>query len=426
MPRLLSVNSYHYRRGGADAVYFDHAALFEEEGWENAFFSMHHENNFESKWSKYFVDEIQIGQNYSLLEKVVKATKVVYSFEAQRRIAQLIDDYRPDIAHLHNIYHHLSPSILSTLKSKGVPVVMTAHDLKLACPNNKMLTAQGVCEQCKVSRYHRAIVNKCVQNSRAASTIIAVESSLHRWLDSYKKHVERIVVPSRYFIDKLVQWGWPQEIFRYIPNYVDSERFQCAFEPGQYFVYFGRLAQEKGVATLVKAAAAAKVPLVVVGTGPLESELKSLAAHLQAPIEFVGYQTGDALHKYLANSRANVLPSEWYENAPISVLESMAMGKPSIGARIGGIPEIVRPGESGWLFDSGSVEQLTSLLGEVASMPSNKISSLGRRAREIVEIEFSRKRYVNSMLALYSELGVKMSAATVQRVGPVHAHSAAM
>ena len=416
MPKLLSINSYHYRRGGADAVYLDHAALFEELGWDNAFFSMHHPNNLPSPWSKFFVDEIQIGHDYSLLEKIVKATKVVYSFEAQRRIAQLFDTFKPDVAHLHNIYHHLSPSILPTLKRAGIPIVMTAHDLKLACPSNKMLTSKGICEECKVARYHRAIVNKCVQNSRAASTIIAFESSLHRILDSYKKHVDRIVVPSRFFIDKLVQWGWPKDVFRYVPNFVNAEQFQASFEPGDYFVFFGRLAPEKGVATLIKAAAAARVRLVIIGTGPLQQELKSLAEQLNARIEFVGFQTGAALHRYVAQSRATVLPSEWYENAPISVLEGLAMGKPAIGARIGGIPEIIRPGESGWLFESGNVAQLAQLLTQVSGMANEQVALLGRRGRAIVEAEFSRTRYTNAMLALYGELGVASSNLAARQV----------
>ena len=134
MPRLLNINSYHYRRGGADAVYFDHAELMQTLGWDTAFFAMHHPENDVSEWSKYFVDEIEFGNAYSARDKLVKASKVVWSFEAQRRLEQLIGDFKPDVAHLHNIYHHLSPSILSTLKQAGIPVVLTAHDLKLACP----------------------------------------------------------------------------------------------------------------------------------------------------------------------------------------------------------------------------------------------------------------------------------------------------
>jgi len=149
MPRLLSINNYHYRRGGSDVVYLDHAALLEEQGWSNGFFSMHHPKNFETSWSKYFVDEIEFGHAYSMGQKLAMASKVIYSMEAQRKLERLLKDFPADVAHLHCIYHHLSPSIIPTLRDAGVPVVMTAHDLKIACPAYKMLNNTGVCEKCK-------------------------------------------------------------------------------------------------------------------------------------------------------------------------------------------------------------------------------------------------------------------------------------
>jgi glycosyltransferase involved in cell wall biosynthesis len=406
MPRLLSINIYHYRRGGADCVYLDHAALMEGLGWDNAFFSMHHPNNLPSAWSDYFIEEIQYGHEYSLSEKIVKATKVVYSFEAQRRLRRLIQDFRPDIAHMHNIYHHLSPSILPVLKKAGIPSVMTAHDLKIVCPNNKMLTQRGVCERCKVGKYYQVVLNHCVQNSLAASSIIMIESYLHRWLDSYRRNIDRIVVPSRFFIDKFVEWGWSRSLFTYVPNFVDAGSFRPEFEPGKYFVYFGRLSFEKGVATLIRAAAAAGVPLRLVGTGPAENELRTLARDLGGPVEFVGYRTGADLHDIVRSSRAAVLPSEWYENAPISILESFALGKPAVGARIGGIPEMVRRDESGWQFRSGDVEELAGVLAEVAATADPVVAELGRNARRLIEAEFNRDRYVRAMLEVYGDLGV--------------------
>src|SRR5690606_14766821 len=145
-------------------------------------------------------------------------------------------------AHVHNIYHHLSPSILSVLNELGVPAVMTAHDLKIACPNNKMLNARGICERCKGGRYFQVILNRCVLDSVAASAIVAMESSLHRWLRTYEKYLDRIVVPSRFFIDKFVEWGWNRDKFVHVPNFVDATRFEPCFEPGRHLVYFGRLA----------------------------------------------------------------------------------------------------------------------------------------------------------------------------------------
>ncbi|QLG88212.1 glycosyltransferase family 4 protein [Chitinibacter bivalviorum] len=407
MPKLLSVNNYHYRRGGSDVVYLEHAALMEKLGWSNAFFSMHHPKNFDSIWSSYFVDELEFGHAYSAWDKVKMASKVVYSFEAKKKISSLIHDFKPDVAHLHCIYHHLSPAIIPALKHAGVPVVMTAHDLKIACPAYKMLNDSGICEKCKDGSLLNVVKNKCLRGSTAASAIVTIETGLHNFLNTYKKHIDKVVVPSRFFMDKFVEWGWPADKFVYIPNYVDASQFDPDFYAGSYLLYFGRLAPEKGVATLMKAAKSANIPLKIVGTGPIEAELKILAAELNADIEFLGYRSGKELHDLIRGSRAVSLPSEWYENAPMSVLESFALGKPVIGARIGGIPEMVIDHETGWTFTSADSHELALLLSQIWAQSDESVSSLGRSARELVVRNFSRDAYVSAMQKLYAELGVK-------------------
>jgi glycosyltransferase involved in cell wall biosynthesis len=408
MPALLNVNNYHYRRGGSDVVYLDHAALMEEVGFRSAFFAMHHPNNLETPWSRYFIDEIEFGHEYTTLQKVVKASKVVYSFEAQRKLRALLADHPVDIAHLHCIYHHHSPSILSTLKQAGVPVVMTAHDTKMVCPSAKMLNHTGVCERCRDGTLLNVVKHRCVRGSLAASTIVAVEAGVHRWLDSYRRHLDRIVVPSLFLRDKFVEWGWPAERFVYIPNYVDATRFEPRFEPGDHILYLGRLVAEKGVATLLRAANDAGVPLKLLGTGAHEADFKALNASLGGKAEFLGYQTGAALHEAVRRARVVVLPTEMYENAPMSVLESMALGKPVIGAQIGGIPELIVEGETGWIFQSGSVPDLAQCLQIAMSTDDAHLMQMGRAARRHVERRFNRAGYVDAMLDLYASLGVRV------------------
>jgi glycosyltransferase involved in cell wall biosynthesis len=406
MPRLLNINNYHYRRGGADIVYLEHAALFEGLGWDCSFFAMHHPQNQECRDARYFADEIQIEHDYTPLEKAIKATQVVYSFEAQRRLRRLISDRRPDVAHAHNVYHHLSPAILPVLKRAGIPTVLTAHDLKLACPNNKMLAHGRICEACNGHRYHNVVRRRCVHGSLAASAVIAVEATVNAALGTWRDNIDRIVVPSRFLLDKLVEWGWRRERFTYVPNYVHAAACDADFKPGDYFVYFGRLSVEKGLPTLVAAAAQSGARLVLVGTGPEEGALRATVERTQARVEFAGYRSGEALHRLVRESRASILPSEWYENAPLGVLESLAMGKPVLGARIGGIPEMVREGETGWLFESGDVGQLADLMRSVAAAPDAQIERMGRLARADVEARYSRARYVDAMRALYASLGV--------------------
>ncbi|MDP2867927.1 MAG: glycosyltransferase family 4 protein [Methyloversatilis sp.] len=406
MPKLLNINSYHYRRGGSDVVYLEHASLMENLGWQNGFFSMHHPKNNPTPWSQYFVDELEFGQSYSLGQKLSMASKVVYSFEAQRKLKRLLADFSPDIAHLHCIYHHLSPSILPVLAGRGIPTVMTAHDLKIACPAYKMLNTKGICERCKDGSVLNVLKHRCIRHSVGASAIVMVESALQQTMQTYRRYLTRVIAPSRFFLDKFVEWGWPRAQFAYIPNYVDATQFSPIFGAGRYFLYFGRLAPEKGVGTLIRAAAAAGVQLKIAGTGPEQTALEVLNTQCGSPAEFLGFRSGADLHHLIQGCRAVVLPSEWYENAPMSVLESFALGKPVIGAHIGGIPEMIEEGLNGWCVPSGDTDALAERLREVSMMDTNILENMGKAAREYVEKFFNKDQYVSAIRRLYADLGV--------------------
>ncbi|MEZ5659004.1 MAG: glycosyltransferase [Burkholderiaceae bacterium] len=409
-PRLLSLNSYHYRRGGSDAVYFEHAQLFREHGWDTGFFSMHHPKNEPSPWSKYFIDELEFGNDYGVVNKLAMAGKVIYSFEAKRKINQLIDDWRPDVAHAHCIYHHLSPSALAALKDRGIPTVMTAHDLKIACPAYKMLNSTGICERCKGGNLLNVVRHRCLHDSLSVSALVMVESAIHKSFGLYRNNLDKIVVPSRFFQNKLMEWGWPDDKLVYIPNSIDVSHYQASDQVGDYLIYFGRLAPEKGVATLLKAVSRTGVRLHLVGTGPVEDELKQLARDLRCDAVFHGYRRKEEFLPILQGARAVVLPSEWYENAPMSILESYGLGKIVIGADIGGIPEMIRPGVSGYLFESGNAEKLAGVIEQVFARSDESLLEMGRMARDDVAERFTAQRYFESMSDLYADLGVKAGA----------------
>lgn len=370
-------------------------------------FSMRHLKNIESPWSKYFVDEIEYGSAYSAWEKIIRVPKVIYSFEAQNNISALLDVFPADICHAHNIYHHISPSILKIVKQRGIPVVMTLHDLKLACPAYNMLASDGVCERCKGGHIHNVLVRRCIKGSVTLSAIVMAESLLHNAIQTFEKYVDRFVVPSRFYINKLIEWGWDEARFTYIPNTVNTDEFRAEYKPGRSFVYFGRLSREKGVATLIKAAALASVPVKIIGTGHEEASLRELARELGSDVSFLGYLSGDALHDAIRSSRTVILPSEWYENAPLSILEAYALGKPVIGADIGGIPELIRSGETGSVFKSGSVEDLSTMLTNYDLMADAQISDMGRNGRLWMNTDFRAEQYLSKTLKLYGELGLR-------------------
>lgn len=406
MPNLLSVNSYHYIRGGSDAMYFSHAKLFEEMGWTNSFFSMAHPKNIPCETEQYFADRIDYDSRQGIAQTLVDSSRIIYSMQAKSRLSKLLDARPANIAHYHCIYHHLSPSVLAAAKERGIPTVITAHELKLACPAYKMMNDDGVCERCKGGKVWNVALHKCIKGSRAASTLIMVESAIHKSLRLYDRNLDRIVTPSKFYREKLIEWGWAPEKLIYIPNFIADIPEQSA-PVGDYFLYFGRLAPEKGLETLIKAAAAAKVPVKIAGTGPELEALTALAERLAAPVDFVGFQSGDALWTLVDGAKAIVLPSEWYENGPMSVIEAFGRGKPLIGARIGGIPELIEENETGWSFTSGDASELATRLAEVHALPTRRIAEMAGATRDMVRSKFTSSAYFASISKVYGDLGVR-------------------
>ena len=251
------------------------------------------------------------------------------------------------------------------------------------------------------------------------SAVAMTEAIVHRMLGSYRDCVSTFAVPSRFYIEKFVQWGWPRSAFRHVPNFVDTERLQPRYSPGNAFVYVGRLSREKGLATVIRAAALSQSKVVLAGTGPQMEELQTLAAQLKADVTFLGFLTGEPLHEAIRSARAVVLASEWYENAPLSVLEAYAFGKPVIGARMGGIPELIRENETGLAFTSGDEDSLAAAMRQMSSYTTSQIEDLGRAGRRWVEQEFTAARYMQRVTDIYREFGVDDTSAGRQAAADV-------
>jgi glycosyltransferase involved in cell wall biosynthesis len=242
----------------------------------------------------------------------------------------------------------------------------------------------------------------------ALSSLVMVEAYAHRALGLYTNNVDRFIVPSRFLLEKLVQWGWARERFIHIPNFVDIERFEPRLQAGRRFVYCGRLDELKGVETLVRAAALARAPVTLIGRGPLEPRLRALSAELGADVHFTGYLTKDALVAAIADARAVVIPSECLENAPLALLEAYAAGRPVIGARIAGIPELIREDETGMLYPAGDVGALAAALERFVALPDARICAMGAAGRAWVEQDFNAAIYRKRQLDLYDSLGARV------------------
>src|SRR6202035_2670119 len=240
MPTLLTINNYHYRRGGAEVVYLEQAALFEKHGWRVAAFSMSHENNLPSPWAKSFASEIEYLNKYSWPRALGNAAKSIFSFEAASKVRALIRSVRPDIVHAHNVYHHLSPSVLRAAKQEGIPVFLTLHDVKILCPARTMWRHGQVCEECRVNRIYNVVRHRCMKDSVALSSLIFLESGIHRLLGLYKNNVDKFISPSSFVMNKFIEWGWPADRFVHIPNFVDAATYVADYRPGRLILYCAR------------------------------------------------------------------------------------------------------------------------------------------------------------------------------------------
>ena len=243
-----------------------------------------------------------------------------------------------------------------------------------------------------------------MKGSALLSGLVMLEAYFNQTFGMYKNNVDRYVVPSQFYIDKLVEWGFPREQFVHIPNYVELDE-QPSLEVGDYFVFAGRLATGKGVKTLIRAAARQRARVVIAGTGPEEAEAKQLAAELGAQqVEFAGYLNKVDLKALVAGSRAIIVPSEWYENCPMSIIEAFAGGKPVIGSDVGGISEMIDEGEDGFKFEMGSEQVLAEKMEQVQSLSPSQLLAMGQNAINKVKTRYSKSNYREKTLALYDEL----------------------
>jgi len=359
--------------------------------------------NETTEFEPYFVENIDYS-DVRLLKKLINSAKIIYSLEAKRKIRSLLEKTGPDIAHLHVFQHQLSPSIIREIKRFGIPVVNTVHDLKPLCPNYTMLCHGAVCEKCKRHKYYHCLLNRCVKDSLAASLVATVEMAVHLLLGSYSL-IDAYITPSRFFRDKLVEYGFSPEKVQYIPNFIDCNRFRTDAQPADYILYFGRLSTEKGIKTLLNAMKHVKrSTLLMAGDGPFRNQAEEMIYKDNLKnVKLLGYVTGRELVNLIENSKFTVLPSEWYENCPMSVLESMACGKPVIGAKIGGIPELIDHKRTGLVFEPGNAEQLSEDINYLLDNP-RLIVQMGKEGRLKAENENNPTLNFRKTIDVYNHL----------------------
>ncbi|HYK92256.1 MAG TPA: glycosyltransferase family 4 protein, partial [Acidobacteriota bacterium] len=309
--RILYCNKYNFPFSGTEVYLFELMQLMREEGHEVALFSRADPRGQPSTYGRFFLPAVDFkSEEHSLWQRTRLAAHSIYSRTARQRLRSLIEEFRPDVAHVRNIYHHLSPSILWELKRQRVPVLYHLNDFQLLCPNYNLVANGRACERCRGGRFWRAVSQGCYSGGRAAGAVLATQAYVHRWLRTYEKCVDRFLAPSQFVRDKLVEYGWPGEKIDILPHFqrVNEDPAAPANDDAPV-LYFGRLSAEKGISDLLHAMSRlVGIRLKIAGDGPLHPKLEGLAQELGLRnVEFVGHVQGPDLGRLIDEAPFTVL-----------------------------------------------------------------------------------------------------------------------
>ena len=389
------VNKFLYPRGGAETYMLQVGAYLQSQGHQVAYFGMHDEKNVVG--NSLGLETAAMDFRSGGPDRFLYPFRLIYSLEAKRKIKRLIRAFSPDVIHLNNIYYHLTPSIIDGAAELGVPMVETVHDFHMVCPNHMMLDLRDMtpCRRCLDGSVWSCAGRRCIHGSRVKSVLGSLEGALFRRRRTYSR-ISRLICPSR-FLEGILR---EDPRFRgrtvVLHNFIRPEAGERV-EKGDYVLYFGRLSVEKGVDRLLDACRLTpEIPLVVAGRGPLEGLLRESAP---ANVRFVGFQEGEALRDLIRRARFSVYLPVWYENCPLSVLESQALGTPVLANRIGGVPELIREGETGVLLDRFTPEAYAARMRDLYRDRETleRMAENCRNRRDMTTIE----NYCGELLKLY-------------------------
>jgi glycosyltransferase involved in cell wall biosynthesis len=407
--RILYCNKYNFRFSGTEVYLFETMELMRSRGHEAALFSMVDERGPATAYDRHFVPLTDFKRSGGFAANTRLAFHAIYSTDARKRIAGMIEDFRPDVAHVRNIYHHLSPSILWELKSRRVPVLYHMNDFKLICPNYNLISSSGdACERCQGGKFWHVVREGCYSGGPVASTVLAAEAYFHRWISTYEKCVDLVLAPSQFAKQKLIENGngWTGERIEVLPHFQSCSSELTPY-PGQNapILYFGRLSSEKGIDDLL--AAMQRLPgiqLVIAGEGPQRSQLETLAQNISLNnVNFAGHVSGAALEQLIAGSQFTVFPSRAYETMGKSILESYAQCRAVVASDLGSRRELVEHGATGLLYPVKGVAELSAAIAFLHERPE-LAQTMGKAGNQLVQTRHSHQQHSIALEGIYARL----------------------
>lgn len=407
--KILLINKFFHSQNKAGGVGRNILTLkreLEKRGHKVVPFACKTKNHASTSYSKYFPDyqdlDKLISKKRNYRQKLKALKNIFYNREARKNLAQLLEQENIDLAHIHNIYHHLSPALIYELSKREIPIIQTVHDYNLISPNYNLFANGEPHESCAGLGAFRAPIHRCIKNSFPASLISALRIYYLYLSRVYKKNINQFIAPSKFIAQKHIQYDYPEEKITQIYNPFPKLKAEPRFEPGDYFLYSGRLSPEKGVEKLILAMGEApEEKLIICGSGPQEEKLKRLKDKKDiSNVEFKGFKKQNPLYQIIKKAKAVVVPSLWYENNPYAIIEAYAFGKPVLSSKRGGLEEIVHPKETGFHFNPESKKDLVNTIKKAAN---NKelLSKLGKGGYEFFKDNFTLKKILPQITEIY-------------------------
>ncbi|HEY1679793.1 MAG TPA: glycosyltransferase family 4 protein [Candidatus Sulfotelmatobacter sp.] len=409
--RILFCNKYNYPFSGTEVYLFELMDLLRSRGHEVALFSMAAEPT-ETGPDRQLVSHIDFKRSAGAWQQAQQVGHALYSTEARGKIRAMIHSFRPDVAHVRNIYHHLSPSILWELKVQQIPVLYHINDFKLLCPSYNLLKQGESCEACKGGAFWHVLTADCYPG-KAARAVLAAEAYLHRWLETYEKCVDLFLAPSQFVRSKFVEHGWDGNRFDVLPHFQQAQENPQSPPKDGPLLFFGRLSAEKGVGDLLHAMKALPhIRLVIAGDGPQRAELQQLAGSLRlSNVEFVGHLATAERDALIRQSLCTLMPSHAYETFGKTILESYAQGRAVIASDTGSRRELVHHGKTGLLYRCADVNELVSAIHMFVS-DVRLAESMGHAGRELVRTHYTPETHYEKLLRLYENLRTQPKTST--------------
>lgn len=402
--RILFCNKYNYPFSGTEAYIFDAMELLRANGHETALFSMADEKGQPTPFDRHFVRHIDFKRQMGWFRRLALVPRTIYSRDARQRIRAVIEEFQPHIAHVRNIYHHLTPAILWELKTRHIPVVYHLNDFKPLCPSYNFVSHGEACEACKGGKFWRAMEQRCYPGWGARATLVA-EAYAHKWLGTYRKCVDCFLAPSEFVRAKFVEHGWDSRKFEVLPHFQRPAAAISRPDDNAPLLYFGRLSREKGIEDLLHAMQQTPdLRLIIAGDGPDRGRLEGIALALKLKnLQFTGSLRGTELDEVIAQSQFSVLPSHAYETFGKTILESYAHGRAVIASDMGSRRELVHSSKTGLLYKPGEVEELVSRIRFLTSH-RELAEQMGTAGLEFVREKYSPEAHYQALIRLYERL----------------------